>query len=99
MRNFQGSVFIQIYISVPLNSIKDEQKMELLKKERKTMMTQIQNIIKNDKKVISNQIYFRRPRRKQYYVKNSMKMYKAVQNIKRVLPKERLIVKTKEGRA
>ena len=31
-------------------------------------------------------------------LKNTMKMYKAVQNIKRVLPKERLIVKTKEGR-
>ena len=77
MRNFQGSVFIQIYISVPLNSIKDEQKMELLKKERKTMMTQIHNIIKNDKKVISNQIYFRRPRRKRYYIK---KYYENVQS-------------------
>ena len=51
--------------------------MELLKKERKKMMTQIHNIIKNDKKVISNQIYFRRPRRKRYYVK---KYYENVQS-------------------
>ena len=41
---------IQKDISVKLNSIKDEEKKKLLKKERNRIMTQIHNIIKNEKK-------------------------------------------------
>ena len=38
---------IQKDINIKLNSIEDEQKKKLLKKERKKIMTQIHTIIKN----------------------------------------------------
>ena len=40
---------IQKDINIKLNSIKDEQKKKLLKKERNKIMTQIHSIIKNEK--------------------------------------------------
>ena len=43
-------------INIKLNSIKDEQKKKLLKKERNKTMTQIPNIIKNEKITISNML-------------------------------------------
>ena len=47
---------IQKDINIKLNSIKDEQKKKLLKEERNKIMTQIPNIIKNEKMTISNML-------------------------------------------
>ena len=47
---------IQKDVNIKLNSIKDEQKKTLLKKERNEIMTQIHNIIKNEKMTISNML-------------------------------------------
>ena len=47
---------IQKDINIKWNSIKDEQKKKLLKKERNKTMTQIHNIIKNEKMAISNML-------------------------------------------
>ena len=47
---------IQKDINIKLNSIEDEQKKKLLKKERNKIMTQIHNIMKNEKTTISNML-------------------------------------------
>ena len=47
---------IQKDVSIKLNSIKDEQKKTILKKERNEIMTEIHNIIKNEKMTISNML-------------------------------------------
>ena len=84
---------IQKDINIKLNSIKDKQKSKLLKKERNKIITQIHNIIKNEKNdnikyaledLVRNE-------------NNTMKIYEAVKKIKRLAPKEKLIIKTKEG--
>ena len=45
---------IQKDVNIKLNSIKDEHKKKLLKKERKKIMTQIHNISRMKKTTISN---------------------------------------------
>ena len=85
---------IQKDINIKLNSIKDEQKKKLLKKERNKIMTQIHNIIKNEKN--DNIKYALEDHERNE--NDTMKMYEAVKKIKRLAPKEKLIIKTKEGR-
>ena len=84
---------IQKDISIKLNSIKDEQRRKLLKKERNKIMTQIHNIIKNEKN--DNVKYALEDLGRNE--NDTMKMYEAVKKIKRLAPKEKLIIKTKEG--
>ena len=84
---------IQKDINIKLNSIKDEQKKKLLKKERNKIMTQIHNIIKNEKN--DNIKYALEDLERNE--NDTMKMYEAVKKIKRLAPKEKLIIKTKEG--
>ena len=83
---------IQKDINIKLNSIKDEQKKKLLKKERNKIMTQIHNIIK-DKKNDNIKYALEDLERNE---NDTMKMYEAVKKIKRLAPKEKLIIKTKE---
>ena len=45
---------IQKDVNIKLNSIKDEHKKKLLKKERKKIMTQIHNISRMKKTTLSN---------------------------------------------
>ena len=75
-----------------LNSIKDEQKNKLLKNERNKIMNQIHNIIKNE---INNIKYALEDLERNE--NDTMRMYEAVKKIKRLAPKEKLIIKTKEG--
>ena len=76
-----------------LNSIKDKQNKKILKKELNEIMTQINNIIKNEKH--DNIKYTLEDLERNQ--NDSMKMYEAVKKIKRLAPKEKLIIKTKEG--
>ena len=82
---------IQKDINIKSNSIKDEQKKKLLKKERNKIMTQIHNIMneKNDNIEYALEDLERNEN-------DTMKMYEAVKKIKRLAPKEKLIIKTKE---
>ena len=82
---------IQKDINIKSNSIKDEQKKKLLKKERNKIMTQIHNI-KNEKN--DNIEYALEDLERNE--NDTMKMYEAVKKIKRLAPKEKLIIKTKE---
>ena len=84
---------IQKDVNIKLNSIKDKQKKKLLKKEINKIMTQIYNIIKNEK---NDNIKFVLEDLKRNE-NDTMKMYEAVKKIKRLAPKEKFIIKTKEG--
>ena len=81
---------IQKDINTKLNSIKDEQKKKLLKKER-NKMTQIHNIIKNEKN--DNIKYALEDLERNE--NDTMKMYETVKKIKRLAPRGKLIIKTK----
>ena len=84
---------IQKDINIKLNSIKDEQKKKLLEKEKNKIMTQICNIIKNDK---NNNIKYALEHLERNE-NDTMKMYETVKKIKRLAPPKKLIIKTKEG--
>ena len=71
-------------INIKLNSIKDERKKKLLQKERNKIMTQIHNIIKNEKN--DNIKYDLEDLERNE--NDTMKMYEAVKKIKRLAQKK-----------
>ena len=84
---------IQKDSDIKLNSIKDEQKIKLLKKERNKIMAQLHKIIKNEKSSNIKYALEDLERNKN----DTIKMYESVKKVKRLAPKEKLIIKTKEG--
>ena len=79
---------IQKDISIKLNSIKDEQKKKLLKKERNNIMAQIHNIVKNEKMKALEDF--------EGNENNTTKMYEPVKKLNGWYPKK-MIIKTIEG--